>query len=108
MDTIPSPEAKNRAGRLTSAASFYGLLRYWEPATPNAVALTDPPNRAELGLGTARVLTFAEIDELVDFKKFLAEKQIAPYKLPDQLIITKTIPWHTDGEVQRARILSEL
>jgi acyl-CoA synthetase (AMP-forming)/AMP-acid ligase II len=42
------------------------------------------------------------------FKEFLSEKQVAPYKLPDQLVITQTIPRRPDGEVERAQILSGL
>lgn len=42
------------------------LLRHWAQHAPGAVALADPPNRPDLGLGSVRSLTFAEADALAD------------------------------------------
>ena len=45
---------------------------------------------------------------LATLKAFLTDMQVAPYKLPDQLLIAQTIPRGADGEVERTRILAEL
>jgi len=45
---------------------------------------------------------------LADLKRFLAEKGVAPYKMPDQLIIVSAIPRTSDGAVQREQILQQI
>ena len=45
---------------------------------------------------------------LVRLKRFLAEKRVAPYKVPDQLVIVKSIPRNGDGTVLRNQILSQI
>jgi len=40
--------------------------------------------------------------------QFLAEKRVAPYKTPDQLVIVKSIPRNREGAVQRDRILGHI
>ncbi len=45
---------------------------------------------------------------LDDFKQFLAQKGVAPYKAPDQLIIVNAIPRSLDGTVLRDKILDNI
>lgn len=45
---------------------------------------------------------------LARLKQFLAEKRVAPYKTPDQLVIVKSIPRNEEGVVQRDRILGNI
>lgn len=42
------------------------------------------------------------------FKDYLAHKRVAPYKVPDQLIIVRSIPRNSDGAVLRDQILSQI
>lgn len=39
------------------------------------------------------------------FRNYLTDKQIAPYKLPDRLLVVSTIPRRSDGSVARDQIL---
>lgn len=41
-------------------------------------------------------------------RAFLAEKQVAPYKAPDQLVIVKSIPRGGDGSVLRDQLLAQI
>jgi len=41
-------------------------------------------------------------------KQFLAEKKVAPYTTPDQLVIVKPIPRNGEGAVQRDQILGRI
>lgn len=41
-------------------------------------------------------------------RKFLAEKRVAPYKTPDQLVIVKSIPRSGDGHVLRDQLLAQI
>jgi len=71
-----------------------------------ALAIDDPVMGHRV---IAAVVPRPEISpSLIALKAFLREKQIAPYKLPDQLVITQTIPRRPDGEVERSQILAEL
>ena len=45
---------------------------------------------------------------LSEFRDFLTAKDIAPFKLPDQMVIAKTIPRGPDGAIDRAGILNEI
>lgn len=42
------------------------------------------------------------------FKHFLAQKRVASYKVPDQLIIVRSIPRSSDGAVLRDQILAQI
>lgn len=65
MDSLTTRET---AGEPPEAPAIVidDLLRHWGRRTPQAVALADPPNKEELGLGEARVLTFAQADAVAD------------------------------------------
>lgn len=45
------------------------------------------------------------LDRLRDY---LAHKRVAPYKIPDQLVIVRSIPRSKDGEVLRDQILTQI
>ncbi len=45
---------------------------------------------------------------LADFKRFLTEKGIAPFKAPDQLVVVNSIPRDTAGSVLRGQILKQV
>lgn len=48
------------------------------------------------------------IPSLADLKRFLAEKGVAPYKAPDQIVIVNMIPRDAAGNVLRDEILNQI
>jgi len=42
------------------------------------------------------------------FRDYLASKQVAPHKVPDQLVIVKSIPRTGDGLVERDKIINQI
>jgi len=62
MSTLPVSEIDEESGSITAE----GLLRRRARQKPDAIALTDPPNRDRLGLTGPRSFTYGEADAAVD------------------------------------------
>jgi len=62
MSTLPVPEIDEESRSITAE----GLLRRRARQKPDAIALTDPPNRHRLGLTGPRSFTYGEADAAVD------------------------------------------
>jgi acyl-CoA synthetase (AMP-forming)/AMP-acid ligase II len=62
----PARIAKYRAAGWWGDRTIDDLLGAATSARPGEVALVDPANRADLGMGTARRLTWRELSEMVD------------------------------------------
>lgn len=71
-----------------------------------ALAVTDPVMGDRL---IAAVVPRPQaILSLQSFRRFLAARQVAAYKLPEMLVVVRTIPRAPDGKVVRERILDQL
>lgn len=66
METAEADGARGEGNLERGPLTADAFLRHWALDRPDAVALTDAPNRFELGLGSPRAVSFAEADAIVE------------------------------------------
>ncbi len=66
MSTLALPQREREAQRAEPPLTAEGLLRRRARQRPDGMALSDPPNRAALGLGPVRSFSYREADAAVD------------------------------------------
>ncbi|HET7211166.1 MAG TPA: class I adenylate-forming enzyme family protein [Methyloceanibacter sp.] len=101
------PELLRHGGLAIAASEFDALYRSF-PAFLDAACFVLPDPDIGDRVIAAVVPRPDEPVTLEALNRFLAERKVAPYKFPDQIVIVRQIPRDADGRVLREQILLQV
>jgi acyl-CoA synthetase (AMP-forming)/AMP-acid ligase II len=101
------PELLRHGGVAIAASEFDELYRSF-PGFLDAACFVLPDRIIGDRVFAAVVPKPGEPISLEALNRFLEERQVAPYKFPDKLLVVKQIPRDADGFVLRERILTQI
>jgi mycobactin salicyl-AMP ligase len=103
----PDPELLRHSGVTIAAAEFDELYRSF-PGFLDAACFVLPDPVIGDRVFAAVVPRPGEPILLEALTRFLEERQVAPYKFPDKLVVVKQIPRDAEGRVLREQILKQV